>query len=104
MLRLITMPGPKGRYWTLTVLGTPCATGHVADEDRAIGAAMNWCRVNGYTPAACASLPAPASPAASASHTRRRCDRKNPCPALRCRGAKSPMPTCVSERRHGARP
>ena len=50
MLRLITMPDPKGRYWTLTVLGTPCATGHVADEDRAIGAAMNWCRVNGYTP------------------------------------------------------
>ena len=44
MLRLITMPDPKGRYWTLTVLGTPCATGHVADEDRAIGAAMNWCR------------------------------------------------------------
>lgn len=50
MLRLITMPDPKGRYWTLTVLGTPCATGHVADEDRAVGAAMNWCRVNGYTP------------------------------------------------------
>lgn len=50
MLRLITMPDPKGRYWTLTVLGMPCATGHVADEDRAIGAAMNWCRVNGYTP------------------------------------------------------
>lgn len=104
MLRLITMPDPKGRYWTLTVLGTPCATGHVADEDRAIGAAMNWCRVNGYTPAACASPPAPASPAASASHTRRRFDRKNPCPALRRWGVKSPMPTRVSERRHGARP
>lgn len=50
MLRPITMPDPKGRYWTPTVLGTPCATGHVADEDKAIGAAMNWCRVNGYTP------------------------------------------------------
>lgn len=50
MLKLITMPDPKGRYWTLTVLGAPCATGHVADEDKAIGAAMNWCRVNGYTP------------------------------------------------------
>lgn len=76
MLRLITMPDPKGRYWTLTVLGTPCATGHVADEDRAIGAAMNWCRVNGYTPRGLRSPPAPASPAASASRTRRRCDRK----------------------------
>lgn len=49
MLRLITMPDPKGRYWTLTVLGMPCATGHVADEDRAVGAAMNWCRVAART-------------------------------------------------------
>ena len=32
------------------MLGAPCATGHVADKDKAIGAAMNWCRVNGYTP------------------------------------------------------
>lgn len=34
------------------MLGAPCATGHVADEDKAISAAMNWCRVNGYTPRA----------------------------------------------------
>lgn len=80
MLRLITMPGPKGRYWTLTVLGTPCATGHVADEDKAIGAASTATR-----PAPYASPPAPASPAASASHTRRRCDRKKqkaPCRSM----------------------
>lgn len=50
MLKLITMPDPKGRYWTLTVLGSPCATGHVADEDAALNAAMNWSRVNGYMP------------------------------------------------------
>lgn len=50
MLKLITMPDPKGRYWTLTVLGTPCATGHTADDTTAINAAVNWCRNNGYEP------------------------------------------------------
>ena len=34
MLELVTMPEPSGRFWTLTVLGTPVATGHVADDGK----------------------------------------------------------------------
>lgn len=34
MLELVTMPEPSGRFWTLTVLGTPVAIGHVADDGK----------------------------------------------------------------------
>ena len=34
MLELVTMPEPSGRFWTLTVLGTPVATGHVTDDEK----------------------------------------------------------------------
>lgn len=50
MLQLVTMPEPSGRFWTLTVLGTPVASGHVADDGKAISAAVNWCHNNGYEP------------------------------------------------------
>ena len=44
MLELVTMPEPSGRFWTLTVLGTPVATGHVADDGKmeAYPALQRW--------------------------------------------------------------